>query len=232
MRLIPASGDLRLQRALAHSYVHTIVDILLAETNPNLFALVARLLQKYTRHAQTGLEEALQYLQSFYRFIQPEGEMMPEHIMVLTRTIHNLYQQSDEEIKLLRGAIVEVFTYKLVQPRYKPGECLSNQRFLDGHGRQVTDQVDVAAISRDRNEIEGYECKMKVDGIDSPDCTSLAHLVAVAQNWDYRTHVGIVTFDEETTMKFRLARLNPAPSISLYGLNSIFSLRYTPFSKQ
>lgn len=231
MRLIPASGDPHLQRALANSYVHTIVDILLAETNPNLFALVARLLQKYTRHVQAGLEEALQFLQSYHRLLQPEGEEIPEHILTLTRAIHNLYQQSDEEIKLLRGAIVEVFTYELVRSRYKPGECLSNQRFLDGHGRQVTDQVDVAAISRERYEIEGYECKIKVDGIDSPDCTSLSHLVAAAQNWDYRTHVGIVTFDEETTMKFKLARLNPAPSINLYGLNSIFALRYTPFSK-
>ena len=232
MRLIPASGDPRLQRALAHSYVHTIVDILLAETNPNLFALVARLLQKYTRHAQEGLEQALLFVQNYHRPRQREGGAIPEHILLLTRTIHNLYQQSDEEIKLLRGAIVEVFTYELVRPRYKPGECLGNQRFLDGHGRQVTDQVDVAAISRERYEIEGYESKMKVDGIESSDCTSLSYLATVASNWDYRTHVGIVTFDEETTMKFRLARLNPAPSINLYGLNSIFSLRYTPFSKQ
>lgn len=229
MRLIPASGDPRLQRALANSYVHTIVDILLAETNPNIFALVARLLQKYTQHAQTGLEEALQHLQIYQRLLQPEGETTPEHILTLTKAIHNLYQQSDEEIKLLRGAIVEVFTFELVRPRYRPGECLSNQRFLDGHGKQVTDQVDVAAISREKYEIEGYECKIKVDGIDSSDCTSLSYLVEVAQNSDYRTHVGIVTFDEETMMKRRLARLAPAPSINLYGLNSIFDLIYSPF---
>ena len=230
MRLIPASGGSYIRKALADTYVRTIIEILIAEADLSLLALVARLLQKYTQHAQSGLEGALQFLKTNQSLLKPEGEVIPEHILTLTRAIYNLYQQSNEEIDLLRGAIVEAFTYELVRPRYEPGECLSNHRFLDGYGRQVTDQVDVAALSRAKLQLEGYECKIKVDSIDSPDCTSLSHLVEVAPNWDYRPHVGIVTFDEETTMKRKLARLYPAPSIKLYGLNSIFTLRHTPFS--
>lgn len=87
----------------------------------------------------------------------------------------------------------------------------------------------MAVLARSISQLEGYECKIKVIGIDSPDCTNLSHLAEVAQMWDYRTHVGIVTFDDIKTMERRLERLNPAPSIRLYGLENLFTLQYTPF---
>jgi len=230
MRLIAAPGDGRVQRAIANSYVHIIVDILLDTSDRELLTLVARLLKKYTQRAQTGLEEALRSIRKNQRHFTQEGYTIPAHILALTDAIHQLYQQSESEIRFLRGAIVELLAFELVHPRYRPGECLSNQRFLDAQGRTVTDQVDVAALSHERHELEGYECKIKVDGIESSDCTSLSYLFDVSQNWDFRASVGIVTFDEDLQMKRKLERLNPASCIHLYGLDSVFTLQYTPFA--
>ncbi len=227
MRLIDAGGDGRMGRALANPYVRTIVEILVA--NPYLFALVADILQSYTRKAEAGLESELENVKTSQRRSVAAELVVPEHISRLVVAIHNVYQQNDEEIRFLRGAIVELLTFKLISPRYRPGECLSNQRFMDGNGRAITDQVDVAVLARSIYQLEGYECKIKVVGIDSPDCTNLSHLAEVAQVWDYRAHVGIVTFDDIKTMKYRLQRLNPVPSIHLYGLENLFTLQYTPF---
>jgi hypothetical protein len=227
MRLIDAGGDGRMGRALANPYVGTIVEILV--DNPRLFALVADILQSYTHRAEAGLESELENVKINQRRSVAAELVVPEHISRLIEAIHNLYQQNDEEIRFLRGAIVELLTFKLVSPRYRPGECLSNHRFQDGNGRTFTDQIDVAVLARSISQLEGYECKIKVVGIGSPDCTNLSHLAEVAQMWDYRAHVGIVTFDNVKTMEYRLQRFNPAPSIHLYGLENLFTLQYTPF---
>lgn len=227
MRLIGAGGDGRIGRALANPYVQTIVGILIE--NPDLFALVADILQSYTRRAEAGLEGELENVKLSQRRSAAAGLVVPEHISSLVAAIHNIYQQNNEDIRFLRGAIVELLTLKLISPRYKPGECLSNQRFQDGSGRTVTDQVDVAVLARSISQLEGYECKIKVAGIESHDCTNLSHLAEVAQIWDYRAHVGIVTFDDIKTMERKLRPLIPAPSIHLYGLENLFTLQYTPF---
>ena len=106
---------------------------------------------------------------------------------------------------------------------------MRNHRFVDEHGRYITDQVDVAALSRERNLVEGYECKLKANSVESPDCTNLAYLAEVAQKLDYLVNVGFVTFDDDMYMKRKLARLNPASTIKFYGLDSIGALQYSPF---
>lgn len=227
MRLIDAGGDGRIGRALANPYVRTIVGILIEY--PDLFVLVADILQSYTRRAEIGLEDELENVKASQRRVVAAELVVPEHIARLIAAIHNIYQHNDEDIRFLRGAIVELLTLNLVSFRYKPGECLSNQRFLDGNGRTVTDQVDVAAVARSIYQLEGYECKIKVAGIDSPDCTNLSHLAEVARIWDYQPHVGIVTFDDLKIMERKLHRLNIDPSIHLYGLENLFSLQDTPF---
>src|SRR5437588_8445420 len=120
MKLISAGGSPRMQKALSHPYVHNIVDLLLQEWS--LLAPIARLLKKYDRRAQPGLTEDLEALQLDGK------EFRPEDVTKLIQTLHKLYQQPYEDIVYQRGAIVELLTYELVRPRYKPGECLSNQR--------------------------------------------------------------------------------------------------------
>ncbi len=229
MKLIPAGGSPRMQRALSHGYVRTIIHIMLQHRS--LWKVVARLLRKYERYSQSGFVEALESLRLNQSYLNAaEDTLTPPYIIELTQTLHHLYQQPNEDIKYLRGAIVELFTYELVRPRYKPGECLSNQRFLDERGRAITDQVDVAALSREKFQVEGYECKLKVDGIESSDCTNLVYLTDAAQERSYYTNVGIISFDDSSRyMQRKLARLQPDARIQLYGLDSIALLELSPF---
>lgn len=227
MKLVPAYGSPRMQKALLHTYVHTIVGILLLHPEP--LAIVAELLQTYEHRAQTGFEEDLDALRINLRRMGSTGLITSKHVIELIQTLHNLYQQPDEDIAYQRGAIVEVLAFKLVSYRYKSGECVSNHRFVDEQGRVVTDQVDVAALSRTKKEIEGYECKLKANGIKSSDLTNLTNLANVAQQWDYLANVGIVTFDDVMYMKRKLARLQPAPGIKFYGLDNIGTLQVSPF---
>lgn len=227
MKLVPAGGSPRMQRALSHPYVQTIVGILLQY--PDLLAIVAELLQTYERRAQVGLEDALDALRINQQRSGSIGQTTPGHVTELIQTLHNLYKQPDEDIVYHRGAIVEVLVFKLISNRYNAGECVSNHSFVDEQGRVITDQVDVAALSRTKREIEGYECKLKADGIKSSDCTNLAKLATVAQHWGYHANVGVVTLDDDMYMKRKLARLQPAPVIKFYGLDTIETLRDSPF---
>lgn len=228
MKLIPAGGSPRMQRALLHPYAHTIVAILLA--HPNLLVIVADLLQTYERRAQTGLEDDLEALRlNQQRSTVAEKPTTPNHVIELIQTLQKLYQLSNEDITYHRGAIVELLVYKLVSSRYSKGECVSNHRFVDEHGRYITDQIDVAALSRVTEQIEGYECKLKVTGIESSDSTNLTYLAQVAQEEDYHVNVGIVTFHDDRYMKRKLAKFSLDPCIKLYGLDSIDQLNKSPF---
>ena len=227
MKLVPAGGSPRMQRALSHSYVQTIVAILIQY--PDLLVIVSELLQTYERRSQVGLEEDLDALRINQQRPGNTGQTYSGHVIELIQTLRNLYKQPDEDIVYYRGAIVEVLVLKLMSHRYLTGECVSNHRFVDEHGRVITDQVDVAALSRARKEIEGYECKLKANSIESSDCTNLANLATVAQDEDYRANVGFVALDDDKYMKRRLARLQPAQVIKLYGLDSIGRLQISPF---
>ena len=230
MRLVPAGGSPQMQRALIHRHVLTIANILFQYLEqPELLRTVASILQTYERRAQAGLEADLEYLRVNQSRPGDAGLAPPSHVVELIQTLRNLYQQRDEDIRYQRGAILEVLVYLLVSPRYKADECQSNHRFVDNHEKYVTDQVDVAALSQNKREAEGYECKLKASGIESSDCTSLAHLADVAQEEDYRTNVGFVTFDDEKPIRRKIARLHSSPVLNAYGLDSLGPLRNSPF---
>ena len=88
----------------------------------------------------------------------------------------------------------------------------------------------MAALSHEKSQLEGYECKLKVDGIESSDCTNLVYLTDAAQERSYYTNVGIISFDDSSRyMQRKLARLQPDARIQLYGLDSIALLELSPF---
>lgn len=230
MRLVPAGGSPQMQRAIIHRHVRTIAHILFGYLEqPELLRTVASILQKYDRHAQAGLEADLEYLRVNQSRPGDGGLTPPSHVVELIQTLRNLYQQRDEDIRYQRGAILEVLVYQLVSPRYKVDECQSNHRFVDNHERDVTEQVDVAALSQNKRHVEGYECKLKASGIESSDCTSLAHLAEVAQEEGYHTNVGFVTFDDDKPIRRKIAHLHPSPTLKAYGLDSLGLLRNNPF---
>jgi hypothetical protein len=230
MKLVLAGGSLQMQRALIHRYVRTIALILFQYIDQSeLLRTVAGILQTYDRRAQAGLETDLEYLLVNQSRPGDTGLTPPSHVVELIQTLHNLYQQRDEEIRYQRGAILEVLVYLLVCPRYNADECRSNHRFVDNHERYVTEQVDVAALSQVKHLVEGYECKLKASGIESSDCTNLAHLDEVAVEEGYHTNVGFVTFDDEKPIKRKITRLYSSPVLNAYGLDSLELLRNNPF---
>lgn len=227
MKLIPAGGSPRMQKAFAHPYVHSIVAIVLEHRY--LLEDVADLLRAYERRAQPGFAEDLEAIRTVESAVAPSGDSITSSpIIELTQTLYSMYQQPSEDIRYQRGAIVELLIYELVRPRYKVGECVSNHRFIDG--KYASDQIDVAALSLDLRHIEGYECKLKIDGVESSDCTNLIYLAKIAQEQQYQVHVGIVCFEDNRSMKRKFKRLQDlAEGIALYGLDTIETLEMSPF---
>lgn len=227
MKLIPAGGSPRMQRALVHSYVRTVVTVIVQDLK--FLRDVALILKCYQQRAQPGLQEELDALCVSYRVIDDAGRVeTPEHVMKLAEALRNLYQQNREDIQYQRGAILELLTYELVRPRYDDGECVHNHRFIDG--KYASDQIDVAVLAPELRYIEGYECKLKIDGIESSDCTNLLCLEEAALQREYCVHVRIVSLDEMKYMQRRLQRLHfSSPSLNLYGLNTIEKLQISPF---
>ncbi len=91
----------------------------------------------------------------------------------------------------------------------------------------------MAVLSSNRQQIEGYSCKIKRDGILSEDCTNLTFLARKAEELDYNAHVGFVCFDHShvITQKIKDRQRDIAFSIPIhaYGLDNIQELGENPF---
>jgi len=227
MKLVPAGGSPQMRRALERPYVHFIVAII-AE-HPELLTIVASILKTFDCHAQVGLTTALDNIRLNQSRPGDNGLTPPLYVSELIQILHSLYQQSDEEIRYQRGAILEVLLYMLVRSRYQSDECQSDYRFEDERGRYVTEQIDVAVLSQRKGWVEAYECKLKANGIESPHCTGLVYLVKVAEREGYQTNVGFVALEDERIILRRIGRLSSSTVLKAYGLNSIWLLRNSPF---
>ncbi|MFL5656150.1 MAG: hypothetical protein ACJ8CB_18465 [Ktedonobacteraceae bacterium] len=233
MKLKPKPGGPEMTAALAHPYVHKIVDILMRVLGNTFFKDVASFLTTYYHATQLDFVEALDDLRTNFRVFPNENGLFtpPTDIDELIQTLEALYQQDEKLVGFQRGAIVELLTARLVSLRYRPRECLSNQCFVDRRGREITGQIDIAAFSDDKNRAEGYECKMKASGtfgLASEDCDNLRALVKAAQAEEYFVHVGVVSFDSKMFVKRKLKHFYAPSYIEAYGFESIGNLRYTP----
>jgi hypothetical protein len=227
MRLVPAGGSPQMQRALTNRAVQTIASTL--SHHPELLALVAPILKIYDQRNQAGLEQDLDHLQLSQSRPSEAGFVLPAYVVELVQALHDLYQQRNEIIRYQRGALLEILTHSLVCPRYQPNECYSDYRFVDEHGANITEQVDIAALSQSKRWAEGYECKLKANSIESSHCTGLTYLAEVAQQEGYRINVGFVALDDERVISRRIAHLSSSPVLKVYGLNTLWLLRDYPF---
>lgn len=186
----------------------------------------------YNQRTQPRFGEDLQALRTYAKkYPNEEGFFAPaKYVDELLQTLDALYQQHDKVIGYQRGAIVELLATKLVDPRYKQGECLDNQSFHDEQSPYSSSQVDVAVLSRSLKQIEGYTCKVKADAIASADCTNLTALADIAERREYRVHIGAVCFDRSELIKRRIERFPLTRSFQAYGIDNISMLRKNPFS--
>jgi len=120
---------------------------------------------------------------------------------------------------------------KLVCHRYNERSevCLNNQRFVDNYKDITIQEVDVAALSNLRSKLEGYECKVNPAAFEPYDCINLSNLADAAKERDYRSHVGFVSFENDSVVKLKLARLQLPPFIKLYGLDTLETLQQLPY---
>jgi hypothetical protein len=233
MKLRPAPGGPEMSRALSNQYVLGIVAILRRILDQEFFRDVALFLNTYNQRSQDNFAEALADLRTSFQIFPDEDGLftVPSFVDELIHMLEALYQYDDRTVGFLRGAIVEQLTFQPVSQRYFSGECASNHRFLDMHGREVTGQIDVAALSHINYFAEGYECKIRARstyGLMSEDCDNLKALARVAHDERYCVHVGVVAFDNDKLVRMRLLHFNAPPYIKAYGLNSIIDLRTLP----
>ncbi|MHB8598601.1 MAG: hypothetical protein ACYDER_17525 [Ktedonobacteraceae bacterium] len=209
-------------RALSNQYVLGIVAILLRILDQEVFRDVALFLSQYNQRTQLHFAETLRDFRTRYEdFPDEEGLFtIPDYVEKLIDMLDALYQHDERTVGFFRGAIVEQLTYQLVSLRYPSNECFSNYRFLDGHHREVTGQIDVAVLSAN-GVVEGYECKIKASGIASEDCDNLKSLVKAAHDEEYAVHVGVVSFENDRLVKARLEYFSAPSYIEIYGLDSI-----------
>ncbi len=232
MQLIEALGSREMQNALGHPYVRKIVDILLQVIDQDYFRSVALLLKDHGQSTSPTFTQKLLALRMRPNRPNAEGRfVVPPYIDELTSTLKALYEQNQETVNFQRGAIVELLASELICSRCKSDECKSNHRFID---RSYTSgQLDVAVLSENRQQIEGYACKIKGKGIMSEDCGVLIDLARKAQELDYDVHVGAICFDHSHAIRQRLQdRLQDyplAPPVAAYGIDNIRDLQESPF---
>jgi hypothetical protein len=211
------------------------------ENEKDLFILVASFLRKHEYSTSPDFSRELQaLLLNKSRKIDATGSYkIPPYIDELFNALTAIYDASPIVVNYRRGAIVELLSYRLVLPRCQLDECRSNYRFLypsRRHPYDKSDQVDVAVLSKTKNQIEGYCCKMQGRIIKFEDCTNLRQLVCYGEEDGYTVHVGVVCFDSTKNIERRLKNLSSEGQnllfdelIRPYGLDNFASLRRSPF---
>ena len=230
MKLRPAPGGPEMVNALSDQNVHGIVTTLLGILNQEFFRNVANFLVKFNQRSQTNFIEALEDLrESFLTYPNEQGLYpTPEFVTIFISRLQALYQQNERNVGFLRGAIVERLTSELISTRCQPGECRSNQKFFDEHGKAITGQIDVTVLSHNNLFIEGYECKIKAEGLMSEDCDNLKALALSANREDYYVLVGVTAFVAGKIITRKLEHWNAPFYITAYGLDDLTKLRNTP----
>jgi len=238
MRLIAASGSQEMKNALDNEHVQKIADILLVaeKATKNIFKFVAQFLQKHDSRISASFTEDLNVLRNYGIEHQDIDDqfVLPPYLDELCLALEALYDATPTVVNFRRGAIVEVFAYRLVNSRCYDNDCLSNHRFINRANGYASDQVDVAVLSEIEKEIEGYACKLKSAGMMSVDCTNLLALSKEASALGYSAHIGAICFDPSDAIRRRLKRLSvpDLPFIEMiapYGLDNLSDLMRSPF---
>jgi hypothetical protein len=229
MKLVRADGNVRLQRALTHTYVRSLVTIFVQ--HQDILDIAADILQNCVYKAHPDLQDKLNSIAVMYRRVDMNGEyIVPEHIVKLIELLKKFYQQPNEVIEDQRGAIVERLGYEIVSSRYSQDECANSRRFVDEQGKDITlQEVDIAALSHRHQQLEAYECKMRANKLERDDCNDLEYLASAAYERGYRANIGIISFDPDSIVRKKLWRLGASNTIKVYGLESIRKLLRSPF---
>ncbi len=197
MKLIRADGHQQQQWALANVHAQTIARIISEhlDDDATLVREIAFILQNFHGSMSDSLTNKLINIRAFYELNDPEEHVpVPDYIIELLQALHELYyqprnrlyKQVEEQINSLRGAVVELIGLELIKPRYnQEDECANSRRFVDRRNTKITlQEVDIAALSHTRHQLEGYECKTKAVALMNDDRIDLEYLYKAAlEDW-------------------------------------------------
>jgi hypothetical protein len=247
MELVPAEGNQQQQWALHSPYTQRIARIFSEhlDDDATLLRAVAKILQQYTgeRYVEEGfdsLDQKLADILDYYQLNAKELLPVPSYASELldalcdlySHTLDSLFGSIEERINSLRGAIVELLGLALIKPRYDlaSDKCANSRRFLNPRSREKNLwEVDIAAISYMRRQLEGYECKLNALYFANKNLIDLAWIYQEAEREDYLAHVGVISFDNSQKVERRLRFLSADGCIQAYGLDVLTELQYSPF---
>jgi hypothetical protein len=240
--LVTCPGSQYIQAASRSDDVLVVVNILLLlyEEDRDFFKAVASFLVGSHTALQSG---AIQWLRQFYqpRPSSNSEQNVPLYVNELLTAISRIYQQDEKTLNYRRGAIVELFAYEFVRRHCSAKECCNNYCFVISHPggagyKYKSRQVDVAVLSNIQRELEGYACKIsprdsdnvKLEGVTNitEDCQTLTTLFTVAQDNNYKAHVGVVCFVHSRKIRMRLKDFQ---IIEAYGVDNLKELERDPF---
>lgn len=246
MDLVPAEGNQQQQWALHNPYTQRIARIFSEHLDDaTLLRASAQILQQYTgeRYVEEGpdsLDQKLADIRDYYQLNAKEPFPVPSYASELLDTLRDLYSHTldslfgsiEERINSLRGAIVELLGLALIKPRYDlaSDECANSRRFSNPRSREKNLwEVDIAAISYTRRQLEGYECKLKAHYFVNKNLIDLVWIYKEAEREDYLAQVGVISFDNSQKVERRLRFLSADECIQAYGLDALTELQYSPF---
>ncbi|MEO7022248.1 MAG: hypothetical protein ABI234_19020 [Ktedonobacteraceae bacterium] len=241
MRLIRADGHQQQQWALVHVHTQTIARIFSEHISDFVLIIaIAQVLQKCTGEMHDDLDQKLTNIRNLYQQNSSKVHIpVPDYIIELLQALHELYyqprnrlyKQVGEQINSLRGAVVELIGLKLIKPRYnQEDECANSRRFVDRHNTKITlQEVDIAALSHTRHQLEGYECKTKAVALMNDDRIDLEYLYKAALEENYQAHVGVISLDPTKMVLKRLRHLGADDCVQAYGVDMLRDLHYSPF---
>jgi hypothetical protein len=127
--------------------------------------------------------------------------------------------------------VLERLALELIRPRYGSNdECANSRRVIDERSKIITiHEIDIAALSYERRQLECYECKIKAISLENRNRLDLEYVHRIATKEDYRVQVGVVSLDPSKLVKHRLRRLEAARCIQAYGVDVLNELQYSQF---
>lgn len=233
MDLKEAPGSPDLQNAAQNQDVQAVVQALLVfhEQDRDIFKQIALFIYHNTKPL---LAETVRWFLQGYMQPRPDSDGSFQVAPLLNELIQQLsriYEHEESTLKFLRGTIVELFAYHIVNRHCDANECFNNCCFVERQIGYSSRQVDVAVLSPTRKEIEGYTCKMRPEYLLPQDCINLTNVSSQAKNIGYTPYTGVICFENRRKIRQKLEDCTQDASIYAYGLDNFDTLAMSPATR-
>ncbi len=227
-------GSLDLQNASLNPDTQEIVNCLLLihEEDWDLFRRIAVFIYQHKKPERVGVVEY--HLQGYIQPNHgPDGSLqIAPYYKKLIQQLTRVYEHEETVLGFLRGTIVALFAYLLVNCHCDKGECFNNYCFVENHSGKSSEQADVAVLSHIRKEIEAYTCKMQPLYLESKHCKNLTVISKQARLYGYIPYTGAICFQNSEIIKQYLENCTQDKSINAYGLDNFNELAMSPANRQ